>query len=95
MTISAQVLVPEIQGGDVFYKMMRSMALKIKAEHASLPVLSEIPPHGTAHQLNTAINDRIVFGVLKNAHPLVFCSQMSQSLFLMVSEKSHLSLIHI
>ena len=89
MTISAQVLVPEIQGGDVFYKMMRSMALKIKAEHASLPVLSEIPPHGTAHQLNTAINERIVFGVLKNAHPLVFCSQMSQSLFLMVSEKSH------
>ena len=89
MTISAQVLAPEIQGGDIFYKMMRSMALKIKPEHASLPVLSEIPPHGTAHQLNTAINERVIFGILKNTHPLVYCSQMSQSLFLMVSEKSH------
>ena len=89
MTISAQVLDPSLQGGDIFYKMMRSMALKITPEHASLPVLSEIPPRGTAHQLNTAINERIIFGVLKNEHPLVYSTQMSQSLFLMVGEKSH------
>ena len=89
MTISAQVLEPEIQGGDVFYEMMRSMELKIKPEHAALPLISEIPSHGTAHFLNTALNHRIVFGILKNDHPVVFCSQMSQSLFLITSEKAH------
>ena len=89
MTISAQILDPKIQGGDVFYKMMRSMADRIKPEHAALPILSEIPPHGTAHTLNIALNDRLVFGVLKNDHPVVFCSQMSQSLFLIVGGKQH------
>ncbi len=89
MTISAQVLDPDIQGGDVFYEMMRSMALKIRPEHAELPLASEIPPHGTAHTLNTTLNDRLVFGILKNGHPLVFCSQMSQALFLITSEKTH------
>lgn len=81
MTISAQILSPEMQGGENFYKMMRSMALQIKPEHAALPIVSEIPSHGTAHNLNAAINDRIVFGILKNEHPVVFCSQMSQALF--------------
>jgi len=89
MTISAQVLDPEIQGGDIFYKMMRSMALRIKPEHAALPLASEIPPHGTAHTLNTALNDRLVFGIIKNEHPIVFCSQMSQALFLITSPKAH------
>jgi len=53
MTISAQVLAPEIQGGDVFYHMMKTMALKITPEHTALPLLCEIPSHGTAHSLNT------------------------------------------
>ena len=91
MTISAQVLDPEVQGGDVFYDMMRSMALKISPDHAALPIISEIPPHGTAHTLNTAVNDRLIFGILKNEHPVVFCSRMSNSLFLLVSEKRHWS----
>ena len=60
MTTSAQVLHPNIQGGEVFYNMMKSMALKIKPKHAALPILSEIPPHGTAHTLNTTLNERIV-----------------------------------
>jgi len=81
ITISAQILSPEIQGGENFYKMMRSMALQIKPEHAALPIVSEIPSHGTAHTLNVAINNRIVFDILKNEHPVVFCSQMSQALF--------------
>ena len=89
MTISAQVLDPDIQGGQIFYDMMRSMALKIKPEHAALPLASEIPPHGTAHTLNATLNHRLVFGVLKNEHPLVFCSQMSQALFLITSDKAH------
>ena len=89
MTTSAQVLHPNIQGGEVFYNMMKSMALKIKPEHAALPILSEIPPHGTAHTLNTTLNERIVFGILKNDHPVVYSSKMSQSLFLLISEKSH------
>ncbi len=89
MTISAQILHPDIQGGDIFYKMMRSMAEEVRPEHAALPLLSEIPPHGTAHTLNTALNDRLVFGVLKNDHPVVFCSQMSQALFLITRPKSY------
>lgn len=89
MTISAQILSPEIQGGETFYKMMRSMALKIKAEHAALPIMSEIPNYGTAHTLNAAMNHRLVFEVLKNGHPVVFCSQMSQALFPLINEKSH------
>ncbi len=89
MTISAQLLNPDIQGGEIFYKMMRSMALKIKAEHAALPILSEIPTYGTAHTLNAAMNHRLVFGVLKNGHPVVFCSQMSQALFPLINERSH------
>lgn len=89
MTTSAQILKSDIQGGNVFYKMMRSMARHIKPEHAALPILSEIPPHGTAHALNTTLNERLVFGILKNGHPVVYCSQMSQALFLMVGEKKH------
>lgn len=89
MTISAQVLEPGIQGGDAFYKMMRSMALRIKPEHVALPLMCEIPSYGTAHILNTAFTDRIIFGVLKNTHPLTFCSHTSQALFPFVSEKTH------
>jgi len=89
MTISAQVLSPEVQGGDVFYNMMRSMARRVRPEHANLPVLSEIPPYGTAHTLNTAINDRLVYGVLKNEHPVVFSSRFAHGLFPLIGEKKH------
>ena len=89
MTISAQVLHPDIQGGDVFFEMMKAMALRIRPKHAALPILSEIPPHGTAHNINAAINEKLVFGILKNSHPVVYCTQMSQSLFLLINEKSH------
>ena len=89
MTISAQVLAPEIQGGDVFYQMIKPMAQHIKPEHAALPLLSEISLHGTAHILNTSFTDRIIFGILENTHPLVYCSQMNQALFLFTSKKKH------
>lgn len=89
MTISAQILSPEIQGGKIFYKMMRSMALKVKPEHVTLPILSEIPAHGTAHTLNAALNHRLIFGVLKNSHPVVFCAQMSQALYSLISNTDH------
>lgn len=89
MTISAQILNSEIQGGEIFYKMMKSMARKIKAEHAALPIMSEIPTYGTAHTLNAAMNHRLVFDVLKNSHPVVFCSQMSQALFPLINEKRY------
>ena len=87
MTISAQILSPEIQGQDIFYKMMRSMAIEVKPEHTDLPLLSEIPPYGTAHVFNTAFSERLIFGVLKNDHPVVFSSQVSQALFPFVSKK--------
>lgn len=89
MTISAQVLVPQIQGGDIFYHMMKSMALKITPDHTALPLLCEIPSHGTAHSLNAAFTHRIIFGVLENTHPLVFCSQTSQALFPFIHDKTH------
>jgi len=89
MTISAQVLAPEIQGGDIFYQMVKPMAEHIKPEHAALPLLSEISAHGTSHILNTSFTDRILFGVLKNTHPLVFCSQMNQALFMFIHKKTH------
>ena len=89
MTISAQVLSPDIQGGDVFYDMMKLMALHVKPEHTRLPILCEIPPHGTAHSLNKAFTHRIIFGVLQNAHPLVFSAQTSQALFPFIHRKRH------
>lgn len=89
ITISAQILSPEIQGQDTFYKMMRSMACVVKPEHTELPLLAEIPPHGTAHVFNTAFTERLIFGVLKNDHPVVFSSQLSQTLFPFVSEKAY------
>ncbi len=89
MTMSAQVLSPTVQGGDVFYTMMRSIAQQIRPDHARLPFLCEIPPHGTAHTLNRTFMDRIVFGVLKNEHPLVFCKQTSQALFPLINDKTH------
>ena len=89
ITISAQILSPEIQGQDSFYKMMRSMALVVKPEHTELPLLAEIPPFGTAHVFNTAFTERLIFGVLKNDHPVVFSSQLSQTLFPFVSEKTY------
>ncbi|MEP3655765.1 MAG: SET domain-containing protein-lysine N-methyltransferase [Litorimonas sp.] len=93
MTISAQVLSPEIQGGEVFYEMMRSMSLQARPEHTTIPLLCEIPSHGTAHTLNTAFTDRIIFGVLKNGHPLVFCRQVSQALFPFINKKEHWSFL--
>ena len=89
MTISAQILTPGRQGGDIFYDMMRSLCMSFRQEHARLPVLCEIPPYGTGHTVNTTMTDRIIFGVLKNEHPLVFCKQISQALFLFVSEKQN------
>jgi len=93
MTISAQIITPAVQGGDVFYEMMRSMAQVITPEHSKLPLLCEIPAFGTAHTLNTAFTDRIVFGVLKNTHPIVFCMQSSQALFPFIHERAHWSYI--
>ena len=89
MTISAQILAPEAQGGETFYDMMRSMAHCVTPEHAKLPLLSEIPPYGTAHTINTAMNDRLVYGVLKNDHPVVFCEQFAHGLFPLIGEKKH------
>lgn len=89
MTISAQALSPKVQGGQVFYKMMRSMALRIKPEHTTIPLLCEIPSYGTAHTLNRVFTDRMVFGVLKNSHPFVFSSQTSQALFPFIHKKLH------
>ena len=89
MTISAQVLEPDIQGGDVFYEMMAATAKLVTPEHTQLPLLCEIPPYGTAHTLNRAFTDRIIFGVLENEHPLIFCKQTSQALFPFISDKSH------
>ena len=89
MTISAQVLDPDVQGGENFYKMTQSMSLRVSPEHAEIPFLSEIPAFGTAHTLNTALTDRVIFGLLKNEHPLVFCSRTSQTLFPYISDKSH------
>ncbi len=89
MTISAQVLSPEVQGGDVFYNMMRSMARRVRPEHTKLPLLCEIPSYGTAYTLNTAFTDRIVFGVLKNKHPVIYCSRTSNALFPFISNRSH------
>jgi len=89
MTISAQLIMPEVQGGDIFYDMMRSMAQAVRPEHASLPLLCEIPPFGTAHTLNTAFTDRLVFGVLKNNHPVVFSKYTSQALFPFIQGRAH------
>ncbi len=89
MTISAQIISPSARGGDIFYKMMKSMALCISPIHASLPLLCEIPAEGTAHILNTAFTDRLVFGCLKNSHPLVFCQKTSAALFPFLADKSH------
>lgn len=89
MTISAQVLDPDVQGGENFYKMTRSMSLRVTPEHAELPFLSEIPSFGTAHTLNTALTDRVIFGLLKNEHPLVFCRKTSETLFPYIGDKSH------
>lgn len=87
MTISAQLLSPSVRGGDIFYEMMRSMAFKVRAEHARLPLLCEIPPEGTAHTLNKTFTDRIIFGGLKNGHPLVFCQKTSAALFPFIANK--------
>jgi hypothetical protein len=89
MTISAQILTPAVQGGDIFYDMMRAMAKRIRPEHTRLPLLCEIPSFGTAHTLNRAFTDRIIFGALRNTHPLVFCKQTSQALFPFISDKHH------
>ena len=89
MTISAQILKPDVQGGELFYEMMRSMACSVSPEHSKLPLLCEIPSYGTAHTLNTAFTDRIVFGVLINTHPLVFCEQSSHALFPFIHQRAH------
>ena len=89
MTISAQVLDPHVQGGENFYQMTRSMSLQVSPEHGELPFLSEIPSFGTAHILNVALTDRLIFGLLKNEHPVVFCRKTSQALFPYISDKSH------
>jgi len=74
---------------DVFYEMMAATAKLVTPEHTQLPLLCEIPPYGTAHTLNRAFTDRIIFGVLENEHPLIFCKQTSQALFPFISDKSH------
>ncbi len=89
MTISAQLLDPKVRGGEMFYLMMRDMAKMVSPIHASLPILCEIPSEGTAHILNVAINERLVFGALKNGHPVVFCHKKSAALFPFIAEKSH------
>ena len=87
--ISAQILHPEAIGGEVFYSMMRSMALKATPEHAALPLICEIPEDGSAHILNIAATREVDFGILKNGHPLVYCEKLSDALFYFIAEKPH------
>ena len=89
MTISAQIISRNLQGGEIFYDMMRSMALTISPEHTKLPLLCEVPSFGTAHTLNRAFTNRIIFGVLKNTHPLVFCEETSQALFPFIHKRDY------
>jgi len=88
MTISAQILHPSALGGDIFYAMMRSMALKITPEHADLPLICEISPEGTAHVLNVAASRRIVFDVISNGHPIVYSEKASDALYPFVTDES-------
>jgi len=87
--ISAQILHPDAMGGDVFYAMMRSMALKATPEHAALPLICEIPHEGSAHILNIAATREIDLKILKNGHPLVYCKKLSDALFYFIADKTH------
>ena len=89
MTISAQILHPSAHGGEIFYAMMRSMALEVSPDHAVKPLICEIPPAGTAHTLNVASSRKIVFDVIKNGHPVVYCKKASDALFPFIAGKSH------
>ena len=89
MTISAQILHPSAYGGEIFYAMMRSMALEVSPSHAVKPLICEIPPTGTAHTLNVASSRKIVFDVIKNEHPLVYCKKTSDALFPFIADKAH------
>lgn len=80
-TISAQLLHPDIRGTDIFFDMMKSMANLVTPEHASLPLITEIPNEGTAHIINIATMERLIHGTLPNGHPLVFSKRTSNALF--------------
>lgn len=87
--ISAQILHPEAFGGDVFYAMMRSMALQARPNHAVLPLICEIPAEGTSHVLNIAATRTLTKNILKNGHSLVHCEKLSDALFNFIADKSH------
>ena len=89
MTISAQLLNPSAYGGEIYYAMMKSMAECVSPQHAKKPLICEIPPEGTAHTLNVAATQKIVFDVIQNQHPVVYSEKTSDALFYFLTNKPH------
>ena len=81
VTVSAQMVHPDLRGGDVFAKLMRAAAEALPVEWGVLPLLSESRADTPAHVLNTGVHERCVHGMLPTGHALLFCQRLASALW--------------
>lgn len=91
-TISAQYIAPEVRNGRVYFELMRQMAFAVKPSDALLPLVSELPPEGSAaHVLNKVTTDRFLYDVLPNGHGLAMSAKTSNSLVFFTIDRHFLT----
>jgi len=80
-TVSTMAVHPDYRGkSHLFFDLMASMARNIRPEHRELPMIAEIPDAGAARVIDIASNERLIHGMLKNGHDIVFTPRLENAM---------------
>lgn len=78
-TVSAMLVRPGYRGrSDVFPRMMRALTAAMQPHHVCLPMLAEVADAGTARLMDIVLSERLVHGLLKNGHDVVYASSLDR-----------------
>lgn len=88
-TVSAMLVRPGYRGrSDVFFAMMRAFAGAMDPRHVRLPMLAEVADTGTARVMDIVLSDRLIHGLLKNGHDVVYAASLDRIAGILGSDAS-------
>lgn len=88
-TVSAMLVRPGYRGrSDVFFAMMRAFAGAMRPQHVRLPMLAEVADTGTARIIDIVLSDRLIHGLLKNGHDVVYAESLDRIAGILRSDAS-------
>ncbi len=88
-TVSAMLVRPGYRGRtDVFFDMMKAFAGALQPRHVSLPMLAEVADTGAARLIDIVLSERLIHGLLKNQHDVVYSPSLERIVQILKSDAS-------